>query len=800
MIKSLRKIKTQTFKFSKKLSLLLFILIICTPFIPPTKKAEASGYKVPHVMTFAGVTQSNGFFIPVGQTSMDSTSTVEANQQTYMFQDGTWSGLSVFTRLTTTGDFTITVRKNGVDTALTTTIGSGTAGLSQDLSNSVSVTAGDLISIGVTSASASSIGIVSITLLYQSTSGDSFQYLRSSSSGGAAILGSTTRYIRPAGDLSASSIYATESRARNYIQHDATVVGIGAMVTAYAGTGGSLRFRKTGTNGNHVINFSGTGLYTTTNTDSVSSGDFIGWAFTGSSGTMALDGIFMCVKSTNPREITLMGGKDSARTTSTTNQWHYLGGTTFAFGGAENQARAYLQTGGVISGMRYFSYSNTANRDLVMAIRINGSDGNQGFTYPASTVGWVIDSTNSDTVTSSDFVNIRSARVSSGSGSTIFTNNSFKFTMDALPSTYTQSAYRFFENDDSTDVGSALDSQDTASTLSSTGQAFRLRSLLHIDSATLSQSGQSFKLQYVDKGSGSCASPSGGTPSSYTDVTGATSLAYNDNATPSDGASLTANGSDPTHSGHTVVNQTYRESNNFTNAIASINSGEDGKWDFSLIDNGASASTTFCFRIVKSDGTELDTYSVYPEITTAAASGSLSVDIVDAGGSSVGSPSVGMNSTEFSFSDQTATGTFGTSSEKIRVDNGTGTATWTLSLAADSGSTAFWDGGTDYDFNDPTANAGDGADADSIGGQMTIDPSGATITPEGGCTTTNISLGSSNAYNEGTTDSITLASAASGADTGCYWDITDIDISQTIPAEQPADSYSIDMTLSIIAS
>lgn len=83
---------------------------------------------------------------------------------------------------------------------------------------------------------------------------------------------------------------------------------------------------------------------------------------------------------------------------------------------------------------------------------------------------------------------------------------------------------------------------------------------------------------------------------------------------------------------------------------------------------------------------------------------------------------------------------------------------------------------------------------------MTIDPSTSTITPEGGCTLTNISSGSSGSFNEGVTNSITLASAATGADTGCYWDITDIDISQTIPPEQASGNYSIDMTLSIIAS
>ncbi len=408
-------------------------------------------------------------------------------------------------------------------------------------------------------------------------------------------------------------------------------------------------------------------------------------------------------------------------------------------------------------------------------------------------------------------INIVTGRVSSGSDPaaiTTFTKTASGSTANGpagasimvkiigLTSTFEQSSYRFFQNNNSTDVGSALNSQNTPSTLSSPGASFRLRLLIHVDDAEVAIGEENFKLQFAEK-SGSCDTSFSG--ETYSDVTGASLISFNDNASPSDSDALTPNVDDPTHGADVVVNQNYEELNNFTNS-AVIPAGQDGKWDFSLIDNGAATNTSYCFRVVKSDDTELETYSTIPEITTSGG-GALSVDIVDTGGTTVGSPSVPMSSVNFSFSDQTASGSFGTSTEKIRVDNGTGTATWTLSLAADDGPTAFWDSASaDYDFNDPTASAGDGGDADSLGGQMTLDPSSATITPEGGCTLTNISSGALSSFSEGVTDSITLASAASGADTGCYWDITDIDISQTIPPEQAADSYSIDMTLSIIAS
>jgi len=183
--------------------------------------------------------------------------------------------------------------------------------------------------------------------------------------------------------------------------------------------------------------------------------------------------------------------------------------------------------------------------------------------------------------------------------------------------TFNQSAYRFFNNLDSTDVGTPLANQDTPASLTSAGQAFRLRLLLHVTNK-LALNGRSFKLQFAQVGSdGLCDTSFNG--ETYTDVTTSTVIAFYDNPTPTDGSPLTANVNDPTHGADTIRNQTYEELNPFTNSVSVINSGEDGKWDFSLIDNGAPPGTTYCFRVVKADGTLLESYTVIPQITTAAA-------------------------------------------------------------------------------------------------------------------------------------------------------------------------------------
>lgn len=402
-------------------------------------------------------------------------------------------------------------------------------------------------------------------------------------------------------------------------------------------------------------------------------------------------------------------------------------------------------------------------------------------------------------------IRLRAAKNGGGSPATItayamYADVTYTNTVPA----FEQSAFRLFNSIKSTDVGTPLAALNTSGVLNSSGDEFRIRALIHVTDANLGTSGQSFKLQYVGRGTGSCASPTGGTPSTYTDVTGSTIISYNNlTGGVSDGDALTGNANDPTHSSDTINDQTVEEANNFTNSQSGINIGEDGMWDFALVDNTAPSATTYCFRIVESDGTVLTTYTNYPQITTG--NGVLSVDIVDSGGTPIASPSFTMSTVGYLFTCDPTTTTIGTSSARIEVSNFTGTATWSTSIAATSGNTDTWnDGATnDYDFNDPAgtpAGCSDGGDTDSFAGQLVLDPSVGTISPRVGCTSTGISLGASGGYNEGTLDSITLLSASSSAETSCSWELTGVSATQRIPSDQTNGSYSINKTITVTAT
>ncbi len=183
----------------------------------------------------------------------------------------------------------------------------------------------------------------------------------------------------------------------------------------------------------------------------------------------------------------------------------------------------------------------------------------------------------------------------------------------------------------------------------------------------------------------------------------------------------------------------------------------------------------------------------------------LDFDIVDGNGDTVASPSVSLPASNFSFDCTNNAGTLGTSSQKLRVTNTTANPAWSLSIAATNGSGELWrNGGNNqqFDYNDSSgapAGCADGGDTDSKAGQLSLDPSSATITPQSGCDTSNLTLGSAAGFAEGSVDAITLLSASSSALTGCYWDITGIDVGQQIPGAQAGDSYTIDLTLTITA-
>lgn len=373
---------------------------------------------------------------------------------------------------------------------------------------------------------------------------------------------------------------------------------------------------------------------------------------------------------------------------------------------------------------------------------------------------------------------------------------------DAVPNvtTYLNQA---FNDSNSTTPGTSLSGgyvgADEPTSLTSRGQKFRLRMSAYNVTGDAWQIGYgSLKLQYAKKTGTSCTTQTG-----WSDVSASSAnIRFYDNPNITDGVAFDYQSGDML-AGNGIA-QAYKESNPVT-IIKTVPRGTPtASWDFSLQEDPTALGGSFCFKLTPlSPLTEYTEFFSPIEIITIPAP--LGVDIVDNSNNGVSNPTTSFGLLTASSQCQQSTAVFGTTSQKIRVTNGTATNGWSVSIAATNGSSALWatGGGSQYDFNDSsgsTSGCADGGDGDSKAGQLALKPNNATISPTANCTNTGVSKGSNAAFSEGTLNSITLLSASSGADMYCAWDMKDVGLSQTIPAGTPTGTYSIDLTLTAVAS
>jgi len=169
--------------------------------------------------------------------------------------------------------------------------------------------------------------------------------------------------------------------------------------------------------------------------------------------------------------------------------------------------------------------------------------------------------------------------------------------------------------------------------------------------------------------------------------------------------------------------------------------------------------------------------------------GVLSTFVGDSTGAEVAAPSVTFPAQTVSNAVQTSVGSYGTSAQRIYIDNPGGAPDgWTLTLAATNASDTWTDGTDTYPYNGTT----------SADGQLTIDPSAATYTAVTG-TSTGITVGASGTFSGGTNTPVTLATSDGSGDSIARGYLTGVSASQTIPASTPAGTYTIDFTQTVTA-
>lgn len=184
----------------------------------------------------------------------------------------------------------------------------------------------------------------------------------------------------------------------------------------------------------------------------------------------------------------------------------------------------------------------------------------------------------------------------------------------------TQDNWRWYSNANNLEPGSALAAENATTTGVATGDTIRLRMNISVASFDLGTSSQVFILQYASTTIGCPASGNDWVDVLATSTIGGVNQYWiqdnNTHADAVDGATTTS-----LKLSNSTKEESYEESNPSVSNLKAILVGEVGEWDWVIRNNGAPGGTTWCFRMVKSDHTTLDTYNPdgYPALTTAAA-------------------------------------------------------------------------------------------------------------------------------------------------------------------------------------
>lgn len=224
-------------------------------------------------------TASTNFFVELNGY-LDTPQSTESNSQYEMRVSGTFKNLSIYipsnSRTTNT---VIALRKNGVNQSLTKTIGNLASGWFEDLSNSVSVVANDLVNwIITTSTGAQNILIGRINCEFETT--NSTQMVLSHSQILAAQSRNITRYMGFTGYFDALSSITNNQRF-DFPATSATAEKMGIRVSANSvASASSLTLQKNGSDTSLVVSIGSTTtgwLEDTTNSVSIVKEDLLNY-------------------------------------------------------------------------------------------------------------------------------------------------------------------------------------------------------------------------------------------------------------------------------------------------------------------------------------------------------------------------------------------------------------------------------------------------------------------------------------------------------------------------------------------
>lgn len=302
---------------------------------------------------------------------------------------------------------TITTQKNGSATAQVVTITASTTGTYTDLSNTVSLTAGDTYSYAFAIGSTS--GAILLNALTAELESDGQSVSPLSCFGTISLTtASATRYMALSGRL--QTLLATESEAQLKAPVAGTWSNLRLYVTAARATATTVRSRKNAANGNQLLSITGTGAFEdTSNSDTVAVGDNLSVSLVTGSGVDTLT--FVNASSTfapSTARAAVVACQIMASTTAAAgaNRFNPVLGRF-----SVNSTEATLQAPAPFAGTAsYLTYSLSANASTVtsnITLRRAGADTAVTIAITAGATGLFSDTSNSVSVAAGDLLSVK---------------------------------------------------------------------------------------------------------------------------------------------------------------------------------------------------------------------------------------------------------------------------------------------------------------------------------------------------------------------------------------------------------
>ncbi len=347
----------------------------------------------------------SGSFVRIGTDLPTS----EANIQYTMRAAGVFSNLYVrCSSNAKAGATVVTFHKNLAAGNQTVTVPASTTGTFEDTTHTDSVSAGDEVTYEITfpaAAGAQMFNIISSKFLPSSNTAVSLLGYNSVT----VNLTTATRYQGLEGFL--DLINATEANAQVRIQTASTLRYLFMNLVANTSGTVTVRLRKNGVNGNSVITTgaAATGLFEdTTNTDTIAAGDDVCLSLVASTSTGTRAVIVTGITMLTTNNQFFLGAVDANNTEGIIN----FGTTNYIHAGGrpvrstvENDTRLKARLRLVLSKLTVNITANSVNNTSTVRTRVNGANGLESVIIPSSTTGIFTDSTNSDSLLSTDEIN-----------------------------------------------------------------------------------------------------------------------------------------------------------------------------------------------------------------------------------------------------------------------------------------------------------------------------------------------------------------------------------------------------------